>query len=156
MQLFPERWSFQEFYDFFKAMTAGQLEAAYNLLSLAMNGDDFENLNAETGANALHEMMKRLASDAKAVAVAPLTPDGTAGKAPIEAVVVDLSKWSIPNIYEFEVANKAGNMEEVERLMHKVARLDGVDTSKPLPYWEGLLIKTAVVTKHARLLSGKN
>ncbi len=156
MQLFPERWSFQEFYDFFKAMTAGQLQAAYDLLGIAMNGDDFEALNAETGAQALHAMMQRLASDAKAVAVAPLLPDGTTGKALIDDVKVDLSRWSIPNIYEFETANKAGNMEEVERLMHKVARLEGVDTSQPLPYWEGLIIKTAVVTKHARLLSGKN
>lgn len=156
MNIFPERWSFQQFFDFYKAMAAGQLMEAYALLKLAMNEDEYNELNAETGAQHLNAMMTRLSTDAKAVAVAPLNPDGTQGKAPIEAVKVDLSKWSIPQIYEFEVANKAGNMAEVERLLHIVSHLEGVDKSQPLPYWEGLLIKTAVVAKHGRLLSGKN
>lgn len=154
--IFPERWSFQDFFNFFKAMQAGNLVDAYGLLAIIMNEDEFLALNAETGAQALNAVMLRLSNDAKAVAVAPLLPDGTQGKAPIDAVKVDLSKWSIPQIFEFEKANKEGNMAEVERLMHLVARLDGVKTDEPLPYWEGLLIKTAVVSKHGRLLSGKN
>jgi hypothetical protein len=154
--LFPERWSFRQFNEFFKAMVAGQLLEAYKLLEFVMNEDEFKALNAETGASALSSLMQRLSSDAKSVSVAPLSPNDVAIPAPIDAVKVDLSKWSIPQIYQFELANKSGDVEEVERLLHLVAHLDGVDKSKPLPYWEGLLIKSAVVAKHSRLLSGKN
>lgn len=147
-----EIWTFAEYFAFSRAMMAGQLEIAYELLRKVVGEAEFASLNAETGAALLNRVFVRLGKDAEFVK----TPDPETQKAPYEAVSVNLSKWSIPQIYEFERVNRMGNIPELQKMMKMVAQLDGVNWDEPLEYMHGLLIKTAIMTKHSKVLSGKN
>jgi hypothetical protein len=151
-QFHPERWSFADYFAFSRAILSGQLENSYELLKVIVDEKDFNELNAETGARLINRVTVRLGQDAENVK----KEDPETKKAPLDAVEVNLSKWSIPQIYEFEKVNRAGNIPELERMMHMVAHIEGVDKALPLPYWEGLLMKSAIMNKHNRVMSGKN
>ncbi len=152
IKFYPERWTFAQYFAFSRALLAGQLETCYDLISVIVSEEDFESLNAETGARLLNRVALRLSQDAEGLT----KEDPETKKTPIEAVRVNLSKWSLPQIYEFERVNKAGNIPELERMMHLVATKEGVDPSEPLPYYDGLLFKAAIMARHNRVLSGKN
>ena len=143
-------WTYKDFNQFMAAASVGDQATQFDLAAKLIMNWDYEvpleegllALGVAEGAEVLRTIMDVLQVIGEDIDVSD--------------VRVNFSKWNTRRFLEFSTASRDSQYDKVVRMLHEVARLDGVDPEEELEFQDGIKMMKAVTEHYRKLITGKN
>lgn len=146
-------WTYQEFMEFNVSHQQGKARRAFELASKVITDWDYSadldgtknpvmELNPIESASVMREIIQKV--------------DEFTRELPLDAVDVHLDRWSTGKFLDFNDAQQSFDFNRVERMMHEVAEIDGVEPSDTLSAPQGMAMQMAISNAYRKAIAGKN
>lgn len=150
IRMYVDNWTYEDFCRFLVAAQSGNMADQYKLAEKLLIGWSYD-VPFEEGLMALGmiesaEVLRTVFETLQSIADALDTSD----------VVVDFKPWTTRRFLEFNEAREAHNHRRVERMVHEVTKLEGVNPDEPLKFQDGAKMMKAITEQYKKLITGKN
>jgi len=143
-------WSYKDFNRFMEAAQAGNQQVQYELAEKLIIGWEYETpledgilaVGVAEGAEILRTIMDAIQVIGEDIDYSD--------------VRVNFSDWDTRRFLEFTTASRDSQYDKVVRMLHEVARLDGVNSGEELEFQDGIKMMKAVTEHYRKLITGKN
>jgi len=143
-------WSYKDFNRFMEAAQAGNQQVQYELAEKLIIGWEYETpledgilaVGVAEGAEILRTIMDAIQVIGEDIDYSD--------------VRVNFSDWDTRRFLEFTTASRDSQYDKVVRMLHEVARLDGVNPGEELEFQDGIKMMKAVTEHYRKLITGKN
>ena len=144
-------WTYQEFMSFNVSYQKGEVQLAFELASKVITDWEYDAPISDTSILDLNPI-----ESAKVMrAIVGKMEEFTEGINP-DLVAVDLSLWSTKKFISFNEALVGHQFIKVERMMHVIASIEGVDPEDTLSATQGMMLQFAISRTYQRVMQGKN
>lgn len=139
LTLNPNNWTFEDYSKYLAALLRSNWQEAFQLLMKIVVAWDYD---VPLGPNAYEDLpfseLKEITESVKA------TLETFQEGLDTSKVQVDMSKWKMRDFFAFQTAARTNDLETLETLMKKVARMRGVERDKRLTFEQGALLSKAI------------
>jgi len=143
-------WSYKDFNKFMEAASSGNQEEQFRLASKLILSWEYDvpfekgilALGVAEGAEVLRTIMD---------VIRVISED-----LDVSDVRVNFSKWDTARFLDFMAASKESQYDKVVRMLHEVARIEGVNPGDDLEFQDGIRMMKAVTDHYRKLITGKN